>query len=547
VTKTFNELGVSAPLCKALTARGIKVPFEIQLATIPDAIAGRDICGRAPTGSGKTLAFGIPLISRSTKAQAKKPTALILAPTRELAEQICTELRPIAKEGGRRISSVYGGVSINRQKQDLAKGVDILVACPGRLHDLLRQKALRLDEVNIVVIDEADRMADMGFLPEVKKLLDLTSSNRQTLLFSATLDGDVAILTKNYQENPVRHEIGRKTANVQEMDHNFWSVNRPERVSVASQLILNSGKTMVFTRTRHGADRAAKQLKSAGVDAVSIHGGKSQGQRTRSLESFSKGQALALVATDVAARGIHVSNVACVLHFDPPEDSKTYVHRSGRTARAGATGVVVCFVDQSQHRKVKHMQRELGLDVRINEPDYKPAYIVQDNTDSSYQQKREKVRITEKNYRDRRGDIEDVVTAGSRRRLRNRQDGGEDVSTEGSNRKKGYRNRPGGGEDVSTEGSNRKKGYRNRPGGGENVSTEGSNRKKGYRNRPGGSENVSTEGSHRKKGYRNRSGGGENVSTEGSNRKKGYRNRQGNTQGSSNTGSRRTKSPLSVV
>ena len=439
--KTFTELGVSAPLCKVLTTRGIKVPFEIQLATIPDAISGRDVCGRAPTGSGKTLAFGIPIITRSTKAHSKKPTSLILAPTRELAEQICTELRPIAKEGGRRISSVYGGVSINRQRQELAKGVDILVACPGRLHDLLRQGALRLDEVTIVVIDEADRMADMGFLPEVKKLLDLTSSQRQTLLFSATLDGDVAILTREYQKNPVRHEIGRKTANIKEMDHNFWSVNRPERVSVASQIILNSGKTMVFTRTRHGADRAAKQLKNAGVEAVSIHGGKSQGQRNKSLDSFSKGQALALVATDVAARGIHVDNVACVLHFDPPEDSKTYVHRSGRTARAGATGAVICFVDQSQHKKVKHMQRELGLDVHINKPTYKPIYIVQDSTNSNDQRKREKDRLTEKVYRDRKGDIEDVITKGSHRRLRNRQNDIDEVGTKGSHRKKGYRNR----------------------------------------------------------------------------------------------------------
>jgi superfamily II DNA/RNA helicase len=264
--------------------------------------------------------------------------------------------------------SAYGGTNINRQIQQLAKCVDVVIACPGRLRDLIDRKALTLGDVETVVVDEADRMADMGFLPEVRKLLDLTSSRRQTLLFSATLDGDVATLTRDYQNNPVRHEVGPSTPDVGSMTHFFWEVDRSERVEQATKVIRNSGKTVVFVRTRHGVDRVTKQLKRSGVEAVAIHGARSQSQRDRSLKQFTDGQALALIATDVAARGLHIDDVSCVLHFDPPEDHKAYLHRSGRTARAGATGVVVSFVDRSQHKSVKLLQRKLGLQVPLSKP-----------------------------------------------------------------------------------------------------------------------------------------------------------------------------------
>ncbi len=365
--QTFQELGVPLEFINLLKTRGITVPTPIQLATIKDAMDGNDLCGRAPTGSGKTIAFGIPIVTNIQKADSKKPTGLILAPTRELAEQITTELKEIALLGKRSITAIYGGVSIRKHKMKLNKGVDILVACPGRLNDLLQQKALVLGNVSFVVVDEADRMADMGFLPEVEKILKLTKRDRQTILFSATLDGAVSKLTRAFQTNPIRHEVGPKTPDMQLMEHYFWKVNRDNRIPAAANLILQSGKTIVFTRTRYGAERSTKQLKQSGIGAVSLHGGKTQNQRDRSLQSFSKGQSLALVCTDVAARGIHIDNVDCVLHYDPPEDSKAYIHRSGRTARAGASGVVVCFVDKVQHKFVQRIQRDLKLNVPITE------------------------------------------------------------------------------------------------------------------------------------------------------------------------------------
>ena len=366
---TFADLGVPSSVTRVLTSQGINEPFEVQTAAIPDALAGRDILGRAPTGSGKTIAFGIPVIVRTAGSRPKAPSALVLAPTRELAEQIADELRPLAQAHDLWVLSAYGGTNINRQIERLKKGVDILVACPGRLQDLLDRKALTLDSARTVVIDEADRMADMGFLPDVRRLLDLTPSDRQTLLFSATLDKDVAALTRDYQADPVRHEVGPETPDIRRLQHHFWSVDRSERVGLAVNLIRRTGKTVVFTRTRHGADRAAKQLGREGLEAAVIHGARTQSQRDRALAHFTEGEALVLVATDVAARGIHVDGVQCVLHFDPPEDGKAYVHRSGRTARAGATGTVVCFVDKSQRKAVKHLQREVGIDIQVVEPD----------------------------------------------------------------------------------------------------------------------------------------------------------------------------------
>ena len=369
MAKNFLDIGVPDVLVETLKQQGIENPFAIQSGTIPDTLANRDICGRAPTGSGKTIAFGIPLVIMTPKGYPNEPRSLILAPTRELAEQITVALRPLARRMGKSILSIYGGVNMRRQIDRLSKGVDIIVACPGRLNDLLEQKALTLEKVNRVVIDEADRMADMGFLPQVRKLLDQTSEKRQTILFSATLDGEVAVLTREYQVNPVRHEFGSDQPDIHSMEHKFWSVDRPNRVPITVNIIERYGRTIIFTRTKHGADRAVRQLKKVGTSAAAIHGDRSQHQRRRALTEFSEGKIQALVATDVAARGIHVDGIECVLHFDPPQDSKTYVHRSGRTARAGATGVVICFVDQVQHKIVKQLQKAIGLSLPITTPE----------------------------------------------------------------------------------------------------------------------------------------------------------------------------------
>ncbi len=360
---SFNDLGVPADLVAALAARDIHAPFPIQTATIADLLAGRDVCGKAPTGSGKTLAFGLPIVDRVPRAKPRRPRALVLAPTRELAAQIQRELTPLAAVRGHRVFSIYGGVGYEPQKRALRNGVEILVACPGRLEDLIAQRAVRLDAVGIVVVDEADRMADMGFLPAVRRLLDQTPDTRQTMLFSATLDGDVAVLTNEYQRFPVRHEVEGAEDRWADAQHVFEDVSHEQRLDRAAQVVTDAGPTIVFTHTRRGADRVAKRLGTAGVAAAPIHGGLSQAKRDKALHAFRLGRVRALVATDVAARGIHVDDVACVLHFDPPVDSKTYVHRSGRTARAGATGKVVSFVTGDQRRASLRMRRELGLEV----------------------------------------------------------------------------------------------------------------------------------------------------------------------------------------
>jgi superfamily II DNA/RNA helicase len=369
MTSTFAHLGLPDPLVQSLAKREITEPFPVQEATIPDALAGRDICGKAPTGSGKTLAFGLPLLTMVDKASRLKPRALVLAPTRELAEQIKQELAPLARTVNRYVFAVYGGVGYGPQKGALRKGVDVLVATPGRLEDLIEQRSIDLSDVDIVVVDEADRMADMGFLPAVRRILDQTSADRQTMLFSATLDGDVAVLIRDYQDDPAQHEAGAMDSSESiDARHHFWLVDHHDRVQHTADLVDEMGKTIVFTRTRHGADRLARQLDKTGIDAVAMHGGRSQNQRTRALKAFSSGRAQALIATDVAARGIHVDDVASVIHFDPAGDHKDYLHRSGRTARAGASGTVVSLVTGEQRRSVQRMQRDLRLDAPIERP-----------------------------------------------------------------------------------------------------------------------------------------------------------------------------------
>jgi superfamily II DNA/RNA helicase len=359
-------------LVAALAERGITEPFETQIATIPDALAGRDVCGRAPTGSGKTLAFGLPLVASSQRADSKRPTSLILVPTRELAAQVQRDLEPLARARGRRVLAVYGGVGYGPQRSALRQRVDILVACPGRLLDLLGQGALRLDDVEMVVIDEADRMADFGFLPDVRKLLDQTSPTRQTLLFSATLDREVARLTSAYQTDPVFHTVGATEPDLSTVSHRFWKVEPHDRIDRTAAIVRSHGPTIVFCRTRHGVDRVAKGLVRSGLSAAAIHGGRTQGQRDRALAAFASGDVHTLIATDVAARGIHVTGVACVVHYDLPADTKAYVHRSGRTARAGASGTVVSFVGHEHLKTARDLVRPLGLTADITSADAMP-------------------------------------------------------------------------------------------------------------------------------------------------------------------------------
>lgn len=364
---TFAQLGVPDFIVGALAQRNITRPFDIQMATVADALDGRDVCGRAPTGSGKTLAFGIPLVALAGGSQPHRPQGLVLVPTRELADQITKELRSFA--GKRRIGVAYGGVGYGPQLASLRRGVDILVACPGRLEDLISQGAVDLSAVDRVVLDEADRMADMGFIPVVRRLLDQTATQRQTLLFSATLDGDVASLTRDYQRDPVRHEVGDETPDVTAADHIFWKVARTDRVDVCAEAIDAAGTTVVFCRTRHGCDRVARQLGRRGIATAAIHGGRSQSQRTRALDDFATGKVQALIATDVAARGIHVPGVDAVVHYDVAVDHKTYLHRSGRTARAGKGGVVVSLVEPEKVKELASMQRELGFRTSTTEVD----------------------------------------------------------------------------------------------------------------------------------------------------------------------------------
>jgi len=360
---------VPADLTNVLERRGFQSPFPIQAATLPDALAGRDICGRAPTGSGKTLAFGLALAVRTKRAQNKRPTALVLVPTRELAAQVERELKPLADARKLRVATVYGGVGYQPQRNALRRGVEILVACPGRLEDLLEQRELVLSDVSTVVVDEADRMADMGFLPAVKRLLDQTRKDRQTMLFSATLDGDVDVLVRRYQRDPKRHQVATPEEEQGDVRHMFWKAERDERVQLTAQLIGTHQSAIVFCRTRHGAERLAKQLSRSGIESAAIHGARSQPQREAALRNFSNGKVRALIATDVAARGIHVDNVSVIVHFDPPTTHKDYVHRSGRTGRAGADGKVVSLVGREHAADIRAIQKALRFPLRVEAPD----------------------------------------------------------------------------------------------------------------------------------------------------------------------------------
>ncbi len=361
---SFAELGLPAALVSRLAERGIRQPLAIQAGTIADALAGRDVCGKAPTGSGKTLAFSLPVAARVAKSSPKRPRALVLAPTRELAAQIAEELAFLLEVRGLRVHAFYGGTGFGAQLDALRRGTDVAVACPGRLEDLMARGDIRLGEVETVVLDEADRMADMGFLPAVRRILDATPPGRQTLLFSATLDGEVDVLVRRYQNDPVVHEVKPPVDALATARHRFHEVDRADRVAACAELVGELESSIIFVRTKHGADRLARQLKGRGVAAGVLHGGRTQGQRERTLKEFKAGRITTLVATDVAARGIHVDGVDGVIHFDLPADAKDYIHRSGRTARAGAAGTVVALVTDDQYDDAVALEK--AVPVRIS-------------------------------------------------------------------------------------------------------------------------------------------------------------------------------------
>jgi superfamily II DNA/RNA helicase len=366
-TTTFEALGVSPELIGALAETGITAPFAIQNLTIGDGIAGRDVCGKAKTGSGKTLAFGLPMLQRVPVAQPKRPTGMILVPTRELAVQVKDALSPLGKATGVRVKAMYGGVSMDPQIDALRKGVEIIVGTPGRLIDLLERGEMELSGIEVMVLDEADRMADMGFMPQVQKILYRTTGPHQTMLFSATLDGAVDRLVQKYMVDPVFHEVESDEPTVEQMRHHFLHVHQMDKVKVAAAIANGVDRTMIFRSTKRGADKLVDQLEGVGVRAGAIHGDLRQAAREKALADFAAGRLKVLVATDVAARGIHVDGVDVVIHYDPSHDHKDYLHRSGRTARAGEQGVAVTLMLYNQENEVRVVMRRLRLDQPIVE------------------------------------------------------------------------------------------------------------------------------------------------------------------------------------
>ena len=364
---TFAELGVDPALVALLHSQGIEKPFPIQALTIADAIAGRDVCGKAKTGSGKTLAFGLPMLMATSDSESRRPSALVLVPTRELALQVTSVLTPLGAAVGRRVGAVYGGADLEAQAKLVKKGLDVVVATPGRLIDLADRRAINLSKVATLVVDEADRMADMGFLPQVEWLLRHMTARAQTMLFSATLDSAVDQLVRRYLTDPVLHEVRSAEVTVSEMEHYFFKVYQLDKLKVLAAIVNGAGKALVFVRTKRGVDKLADELKVAGVRAAAIHGDLRQNSREKALADFTKGRLQALIATDVAARGLDIEGVDVVVHYDPPEDYKTYLHRSGRTARAGEAGVAVTLVLWNQELAAERMQRRLGLSVPLIE------------------------------------------------------------------------------------------------------------------------------------------------------------------------------------
>lgn len=365
---SWSDLGVDAAIVVALEEREITSPFPVQSLTIPDALAGLDVCGKAKTGSGKTLAFGIPMIQNLHKNKSKnKLRGLILVPTRELATQVREELEPLAESKEMKITAIYGGANIDEQIKTLKKGMDMVAATPGRMIDLLERQEINVQGLEVVVVDEADRMADMGFLPQVEWILRKVEGKHQTLLFSATLDGAVNSLIQRYQTEPTMHEVEAEEITVEEMTHRFIHVHQRDKVKVAAAISKSVSRTLMFSNTKAGCDRLVKKLLDEGIRAQAIHGDLRQNIREKALDRFAQGKLPVLVATDVAARGIHVDDVEVVIHYDPPSDHKTYLHRSGRTARAGTKGLVVTLSLWDQELIVKRLQKRVGLDISLVE------------------------------------------------------------------------------------------------------------------------------------------------------------------------------------
>jgi superfamily II DNA/RNA helicase len=362
---TFASLGVPAPLVAVLADEGIISPFPVQAATLPDALEGRDILGRAQTGSGKTLGFSLPLVTRLANGQTApgRPRGLVLVPTRELATQVHEVLRPLARAMGLRVTTIYGGVSYGPQVTALRRRTDIIVATPGRLADLINQGECDLADVEVMVIDEADQMADLGFLPIVRRLLESTPADGQRMLFSATLDAAIDVLVRRFLNNPATHSVNENSSPA-EIEHHVLTIDPARKLEVLAALVGGDKRSLVFTRTKHGAERLARQLTELGIPAAELHGNLRQGARARNLAAFSNGIARVMVATDIAARGIHVDGIDLVIHADPPAEHKAYVHRSGRTARGGADGVVVTLQMRSQAREVTAMMRKAGITPR---------------------------------------------------------------------------------------------------------------------------------------------------------------------------------------
>ena len=373
MTSTFSALGVPENLVAVLEAQGITSPFPIQEATLPSTLAGGDVLGRGQTGSGKTLAFSLPLVARlaakSQRRKARFPRALIMAPTRELATQIAKTTEPLAEAAGLRTTVIYGGVAQSRQEKALNDGVDIVIACPGRLDDLMKQKLVDLSHVEISVLDEADHMADMGFLPVVRRILDRVPTGIQHLLFSATLDNGVDKVVKRYLQNPTIHSVDAPQAAVNTMEHRVFVISADEKKEMVRTLASGTGRRIMFMRTKHHAKKMALWLSKAGIPAVDLHGNLSQNARDRNLAAFADGSAKVLVATDVAARGVHVDGVELVVHIDPPAEHKAYLHRSGRTARAGSDGTVVTIATREQQGDVAQLLKQAGLKVPFESVD----------------------------------------------------------------------------------------------------------------------------------------------------------------------------------
>ncbi|MEU0056247.1 DEAD/DEAH box helicase [Streptomyces sp. NPDC006334] len=364
---SFADLDLPAEVLRTLSGQGVHDPFPIQAATLPDALRGRDVLGRGRTGSGKTLAFGLPLLTRTAgrRAEPKQPLALILVPTRELAQQVTEALTPYAEALRLRMATVVGGLSISRQIAALRQGAEVVVATPGRLHDLIERNACRLGRVRITVLDEADQMCDLGFLPQVVDLLDQVRPDGQRMLFSATLDRDVDQLVQRFLHDPVVHSVDPSASTVTTMEHHVLVVHGPDRYAVVTEIAARDGRVLLFLDTKHAVDQLTRHLRASGVHAGALHSGKSQPQRTRTLAQFKDGQITVLVATDVAARGLHVDDLDLVVNVDPPTDPKDYVHRAGRTARAGESGAVVTLVTAGGRREVSRMTAEAGIEATV--------------------------------------------------------------------------------------------------------------------------------------------------------------------------------------